>query len=68
MFLFNRPDVVQSLKRSPKAVLRAKYEQLGPIRFDEIAVCFLFLILILLWLFRDPEFVSGWVKFLGHEM
>ncbi|XP_078495307.1 solute carrier family 13 member 2-like isoform X2 [Ciona intestinalis] len=36
------------------------YNQLGPISFGEMAVFAHFVILAILWLTRDPKFISGW--------
>ncbi|CAH1802535.1 unnamed protein product [Owenia fusiformis] len=43
-----------------KAVLRRHYEALGKFTFGECVVTGHFVILILLWLTRDPRFVPGW--------
>ncbi|XP_076334357.1 Na(+)/citrate cotransporter-like [Tachypleus tridentatus] len=42
-----------------KVILR-KYDSLGPMSFHETAVLILFILLVLLWLTRDPEFLPGW--------
>ncbi|XP_028417882.1 solute carrier family 13 member 5-like, partial [Dendronephthya gigantea] len=41
-------------------VIRRQYNELGPISFAEITVLIHFIILALLWLFRDPKFIDGW--------
>ncbi|KAL3258946.1 hypothetical protein MRX96_016614 [Rhipicephalus microplus] len=38
---------------------------LGPIRFHEVAVLLLFILLVFLWLFRDPMFARGWATYFG---
>lgn len=45
-----------------------KYNELGSITFHEIAVCITFVVLIILWMFRDPQFLTGWARMLGHDM
>ena len=37
-----------------------KYNELGPMSFNEIVVLALFVILTMLWFWRDPKFVTGW--------
>lgn len=41
-------------------MLLKKYQELGAITFHEITVLVLFVILISLWMFRDPKFMPGW--------
>lgn len=41
-------------------ILRAKYFQLGTMKFPEIFTTVMFVILTLLWLTRDPGFMTGW--------
>ncbi|XP_037567083.1 solute carrier family 13 member 5-like [Dermacentor silvarum] len=38
---------------------------LGPIKFHEVAVLLLFILLVFLWLFRDPMFAKGWATYFG---
>uniref|UniRef100_A0A7E4W612 CitMHS domain-containing protein n=1 Tax=Panagrellus redivivus TaxID=6233 RepID=A0A7E4W612_PANRE len=40
--------------------LKKKYEQLGPIRYEERSILVVFVALIILWLFRHPKFIPGW--------
>ena len=40
--------------------LRKHYENLGSMKFHEAAVLVLFITLVLLWFFREPEFIVGW--------
>ena len=42
-------------------VIKEKYEGLGPMNFHQAAVLFNFSILILLWFFRDPQFLPGFL-------
>lgn len=50
-----------------KAVLREEYRQLGSISFHEFAVGILFLLLVFLWVFRDPQFMVGWGNYVEVE-
>ncbi|XP_024939277.1 protein I'm not dead yet [Cephus cinctus] len=41
-------------------VIEEKYKALGKITFHEASTATLFVVCILLWLFRKPDFVRGW--------
>ena len=43
-------------------VISVKYEELGPMTFHEGSVLILFIIVVLLWFFRKPEFIPGWAE------
>uniref|UniRef100_H2Y7R5 Citrate transporter-like domain-containing protein n=1 Tax=Ciona savignyi TaxID=51511 RepID=H2Y7R5_CIOSA len=43
-----------------KAYIVDSYNKLGPVTFGELAVLGHFVVLAILWLTRDPKFVSGW--------
>ncbi|KAK3731052.1 hypothetical protein QZH41_019211, partial [Actinostola sp. cb2023] len=43
-----------------KKVLQQQYSALGPMSFAEKGVLVHFILLALLWLFRDPKFMPGW--------
>lgn len=43
-----------------KAVVLHKYRELGAMSWHETAVFVLFVVLINLWVWRDPKFVPGW--------
>ncbi|XP_045621415.2 LOW QUALITY PROTEIN: Na(+)/citrate cotransporter [Procambarus clarkii] len=49
-------------QKAVKQLILAKYRELGLITFQEVVVLTLFIILVLLWLFRAPEFIPGWAK------
>lgn len=59
---------MKQIRKSPKKALMEKYEQLGSITFHEMAVCVLFVVLILLWMFRNPQFLPGWGTMLHSKM
>ena len=42
-----------------KKLIRGKYNDLGRMTFHEFAVMVLFIACILLWFFRDPQFIPG---------
>ncbi|XP_063233582.1 protein I'm not dead yet [Bacillus rossius redtenbacheri] len=41
-------------------VIRAEVDRLGPVTFHEACTLLLFVALVLLWFFRQPEFMPGW--------
>ncbi|XP_070385799.1 solute carrier family 13 member 1-like [Dermacentor albipictus] len=47
------------------AAIRRSYASLGPVRFHEVAVLLLCILLVFLWLFRDPMFARGWATYFG---
>ncbi|GFT46583.1 hypothetical protein NPIL_487991 [Nephila pilipes] len=52
-----------SIKKSLNEIIKKKHEELGPMTFQEKAVAVLFFLLVMLWIFRNPHFISGWGKF-----
>ncbi|XP_015773286.1 PREDICTED: solute carrier family 13 member 5-like [Acropora digitifera] len=59
-----RRCVTRTEKRKPsnaiRKVLRQQYKLLGPMSFAEKAVLGHFILLALMWLFREPKFITGW--------
>ncbi|CAG0918016.1 unnamed protein product [Notodromas monacha] len=49
-------------------VIRARYDSLGQIRFEEAMVLFLFIILVASWVFRSPQFVPGWAHWFQADV
>ena len=45
-----------------KKLLKKQYEYLGPMTFHQAIIAILFSLLILLWFFRDPGFIPGWIS------
>ena len=43
-----------------KIFLKAKYDELGSMTFKEYAVLFYFLLLVVIWFFAEPGFMTGW--------
>jgi len=50
-----------------RKMLLKKYEDLGKVTFRQKAVLCLFSILVLLWFFREPRFITGWGDFWIEE-
>ena len=63
--LFRKQD--NSGESSVRRLLQKKYEQLGPIRYEEKCILFMFLTLVLLWFFRHPNFIKGWGDFFPKD-
>ncbi len=49
-----------SVSRAIYRILDARYKELGPVTYHQASVLVLFVLLVLLWCFRDPKFVPGW--------
>lgn len=47
-------------KTEIKSSIRSQYRELGPITFYEKSIVFLFVLLIVLWVSKDPQFMPGW--------
>ena len=58
-------DIHESIKQA----IKEKYDDLGDIRFHEMGVLLLFLVMVFLWVFKDPQFIPGWdsLPFLVHK-
>ena len=54
-------------KKELKGSIRKQCQELGSITFYEISVMFLFILLILLWFFKDPKFMPGWTSVFPKE-
>ncbi len=60
-----RPSAVaqKAMDDGIAAAIEDKYKALGEIRFHEIGVLVLFLIMVLLWVFKNPQVIEGWDVF-----
>ncbi|KAF4516897.1 hypothetical protein B566_EDAN011242 [Ephemera danica] len=56
---------VKSNARAVRQLISSKYDELGPMTWHEGNVLVLFVALVLLWFFRQPEFIPGWADFLS---
>lgn len=45
-----------------KEVISRKLAELGPMSFHEKGVTFFFVMAVILWFFRDPQFIKGWAE------
>ncbi|NXT30962.1 S13A2 protein, partial [Pelecanoides urinatrix] len=48
-------------------IIKEETKKLGSMKFAEIAVLFLFILLVLLWFTRDPGFIPGWATLLFNK-
>ncbi|NXL50558.1 S13A2 protein, partial [Podilymbus podiceps] len=48
-------------------IIKEESKQLGSMKFAEIAVLILFILLVLLWFTRDPGFIPGWATVLFNK-
>ncbi|KAL3258955.1 hypothetical protein MRX96_016621 [Rhipicephalus microplus] len=48
---------------SVRTAIKKRYSELGSLSFHEGAVLFIFIVIVLLWFFRDPYVVTGWSSF-----
>ncbi|XP_023332563.1 solute carrier family 13 member 2 [Eurytemora carolleeae] len=46
-----------------KNILAGKKRELGKMSLHEIQVLILFILLVILWFFQDPVFITGWASF-----
>jgi sodium-dependent dicarboxylate transporter 2/3/5 len=51
---------------SVSKLLRREYNKLGSISFHEFGVLMVFILTVMLWLFRDPRFMRGWDEAIGE--
>lgn len=49
------------------AVMKEEYAKLGRMKFAEVAVLVIFVLLVLLWFTREPGFIDGWATVLFNK-
>ncbi|KAK2714268.1 Na(+)/citrate cotransporter-like isoform X1 [Artemia franciscana] len=52
----------EETKARASATIKNKYEELGSVTLEQVMVLFLFIGLVALWFFRDPQFIPGWAS------
>ncbi|CAG0889924.1 unnamed protein product, partial [Darwinula stevensoni] len=55
----SRSDAAKAEEAARKLIAK-KYAELGSMSFHEFMTLLLFVSLVLLWLFREPQFIPGW--------
>ncbi|XP_061461473.1 solute carrier family 13 member 2 isoform X1 [Rhineura floridana] len=53
--------------RMAYGIIKSEHQALGPMKFSEIAILSLFVILVLLWFTREPGFMPGWAMAFSRE-
>uniref|UniRef100_A0A6A7FWD7 Solute carrier family 13 member 5-like n=2 Tax=Hirondellea gigas TaxID=1518452 RepID=A0A6A7FWD7_9CRUS len=51
-----------------RKIVQKSYDDLGKLTFHELVVLVLFLVLVFLWVFRQPGFMNGWVDQIGNDV
>ncbi|KAI9556377.1 hypothetical protein GHT06_018951 [Daphnia sinensis] len=54
-------------KEDIKSSIRSQYTELGPMTYYEKSIMFLFGLLIVLWVSKDPQFMPGWEDLFHQE-
>merc|ERR1712142_312366 len=54
-------------KAKIKTFLQEKYDDLGGLKFQEVMVAFYFILLVVVWFFEEPEFITGWADYFEKE-
>ncbi|XP_028564162.2 solute carrier family 13 member 2 [Podarcis muralis] len=55
-------DSEKAGSRMAYRIIKNQHQALGPMKFSEITVLVLFIILVLLWFTREPGFMPGWAS------
>uniref|UniRef100_A0A914WFF9 Solute carrier family 13 member 5 n=1 Tax=Plectus sambesii TaxID=2011161 RepID=A0A914WFF9_9BILA len=50
-----------------KQMIRNNYDELGPMSFAEWSTLGWFIVLVVLWIMRDPRFIPGWASWFGSK-
>ncbi|XP_034539789.1 solute carrier family 13 member 2 [Notolabrus celidotus] len=53
--------------REAYAVMKQEYKKLGRMKFAEVMVLIIFILLVLLWFTREPGFIDGWATVLFNK-
>lgn len=53
--------------REAYAVMREEYRKLGNMKFAEVAVLVIFVLLVIMWFTREPGFIDGWATVLFNK-
>lgn len=57
--------ISESEKKKSKlayGIIKSEHQALGPMKFSEIVILVLFIVLVLLWFTREPGFMPGWAS------
>lgn len=56
-----------SRDREAYKVMKEEYNKLGRMKFAELAVLIIFVLLVVLWFTREPGFIDGWATVLFNQ-
>lgn len=48
-------------------LIKQKMDEMGPMSFHEIMVGIMFLLSVILWFFRKPQFIPGWAEMITQH-
>ncbi|XP_036197922.1 solute carrier family 13 member 2 isoform X1 [Myotis myotis] len=57
---FGMGEEARAQQQAAVRVIQTEHRRLGPMTFAEMAVTFLFVLLVILWFTREPGFFPGW--------
>ncbi|XP_054703306.1 solute carrier family 13 member 2 [Grus americana] len=60
-------DAAKAKEQRAYNIIKEERKKLGSMKFAEIAVLFLFILLVVLWFTRDPGFIPGWATVLFNK-
>ena len=63
---FGKAEKTEGEQRTENMIKR-ELKKLGPMRQDEQIMTFVFIITVLVWLFREPGFVAGWAQWFAQD-
>ncbi|CAG0897895.1 unnamed protein product [Darwinula stevensoni] len=61
------PGESEAAEEAARRVIAKKYADLGSMSFRELVTLALFVALVLLWFFQEPQFIPGWASFIGRD-
>ncbi len=61
-------NIGNSDEAAVRRYIEAEHRSLGPWRQQEVIILVCFVILVLLWFFRDPKVFSGWISLFPEEV
>lgn len=50
-----------------RKIIQRKYEEMGDLTWHEKCVGLAFILAVLLWFFRKPEFIPGWAEVITEQ-
>lgn len=63
---FGKAEKTEGEQRTENMIKR-ELKKLGPMRQDELIMTVVFIVTVLMWLFREPGFVAGWAQWFSQD-